>query len=115
MEMDARPISHLSKRIRFLCSLCSKEEYKFYYPELDKTVFDTRVDSVHKGINLPEIYNGTDVIIGITDWGFDYAHPMFYDTLLTQTRIIAAWDQAKTSGPAPSGHSFGTEYASETE
>lgn len=85
------------------------------HPDLDKTVFDTRVDSVHKGINLPDIYNGTDVIIGITDWGFDYAHPMFYDTLLTQTRIMAAWDQSKISGPAPAGHTFGTEYIGETE
>lgn len=79
-------------------------------PELSRVLFDTRVDSVHKGINLPEIYNGKDILIGITDWGFDYTHPMFYDTLLTQTRIHAAWDQFKTSGPAPSGYTFGTEF-----
>ena len=28
---------------------------------------------------------------------------MFYDTLLQNTRILAAWDQFKTSGPNPSG------------
>lgn len=83
------------------------------YPDLDRTLFCTRADSIHKGINLPEIYNGTDVIIGITDWGFDYSHPMFYDTLLNQTRILAAWDQAKTSGPPPAGFSYGTEYVGE--
>ncbi len=80
-------------------------------PDLSKVLFDTRVDSVHKGINLPEIYNGTDVLIGITDWGFDYTHPMFYDTLLSQTRIHAAWDQFKTSGPSPVGYSYGTEFS----
>lgn len=83
------------------------------HPDLDKSVFCTRVDSIHKGINLPAIYNGTDVIIGITDWGFDYSHPMFYDTLLNQTRIIAAWDQAKTTGPGPLAYSYGTEYVGE--
>jgi minor extracellular serine protease Vpr len=80
-------------------------------PDLNHALFDTRVDSVHQGINLPEIYNGTDVMIGVTDWGFDYTNPMFYDTLLTQTRIHAAWDQFKTSGPTPSGYTFGTEFS----
>jgi minor extracellular serine protease Vpr len=79
-------------------------------PDLDRVLFDTRVDSVHMGINLPEIYTGKDVLIGITDWGFDYTHPMFYDTLLTETRIYAAWDQFKTSGPHPAGYTYGTEF-----
>lgn len=79
-------------------------------PTLDKALFDTRVDSVHAGINLPEAFTGKDVMIGITDWGFDYTSPMFYDTTLTQSRIYAAWDQYKTSGPSPAGYSYGTEY-----
>ena len=79
-------------------------------PDLDKVLFDTRVDSVHQAINLPEAYTGKDILIGVTDWGFDYTSPMFYDTLLTQTRIYAAWDQFKTSGPAPVGYSYGTEF-----
>jgi subtilisin family serine protease len=80
-------------------------------PDLDKAVKDTRADSVQYGINLPQSYTGRDVLIGITDWGFDYSSPMFYDTLLQETRILAAWDQFKTSGPAPVGFSYGTEYA----
>jgi subtilisin family serine protease len=51
------------------------------------------------------------VLIGVTDWGFDYTHPVFYDTLLQTNRIFAAWDQFKTNGPAPNGFSYGTEYA----
>jgi subtilisin family serine protease len=82
-------------------------------PELDRVLFDTRVDSVHKAINLPEAYTGRDVFIGITDWGFDYTSPMFYDTLLTETRIHAAWDQFKTSGPAPAGYTYGAEFTGE--
>lgn len=80
-------------------------------PHMDKVRWTTRVDSVHRGINLPMAYTGRDVLIGICDWGFDYTHPDLYDTLLTQTRIRAAWDQYKQSGPAPSAFPYGTEYA----
>lgn len=81
-------------------------------PELDKAVKDIGADSVHMGINLPQGYTGKNVLIGITDWGFDYSSPMFFDTLLQETRILAAWDQYKTSGPNPAGFSYGTEYTS---
>lgn len=84
-------------------------------PSLDKVVFDTRVDSVHAGLNLPQGYSGKNVMIGITDWGFDYSSPMFYDTALQNTRIYAAWDQFKTSGPAPSGYNYGTEYTTSAQ
>lgn len=80
-------------------------------PHLDKVRWTTRADSVHRGINLPMPYTGRDVLIGICDWGFDYTHPDLYDTLLTQTRIRAAWDQYKQSGPAPAGFGYGTEYS----
>lgn len=77
----------------------------------DRSVKDMRADSVQQGIGLPEGYTGKDVYIGITDWGFDYTSPMFYDTSLTQSRIVAAWDQFKTSGPNPQNFNYGTEYA----
>lgn len=84
-------------------------------PELNKVVYDTRVDSVHQGIGLPQAFTGKDVLIGITDWGFDYTHPMYYDTTLTETRILAAWDQFKNSGPSPAAYGYGTEYTSPAE
>ena len=84
-------------------------------PLLNKVPAATRADSVWMGYGLPQGYTGKDVIIGITDWGFDYSHPMFYDTLLQETRILAAWDQFKTSGPAPTGYSYGTEYDNPTD
>ena len=85
------------------------------HPNVNKAVLDLRADSVHNGLNLNQSYTGKDVIIGVTDWGFDYSHPMFYDTALNNTRILAAWDQFKTSGPAPSNMLYGTEYVGETE
>lgn len=84
-------------------------------PHLTRVPADVRADSVWMGANLPEGYTGKDVIIGITDWGFDYSSPMYYDTLLADTRILAAWDQFKNSGPAPSGYAYGTEYNTPTE
>jgi len=79
-------------------------------PLLDRVRFDVGADSVYYGAGLPEGYDGENVLIGITDWGFEYTHPMFYDTLLQQSRVIAAWDQFKNSGPHPAGYSYGTVY-----
>jgi minor extracellular serine protease Vpr len=79
-------------------------------PHLDKVRYDTHIDSVHQGILLPQQYTGANVLIGVTDWGFDYTHPMFYDTLLQQTRILSAWDQFKQSGNGPSLYPYGAEY-----
>lgn len=84
-------------------------------PQLDKAVKDTRADSVQRGINLPGAFTGRDVLIGVTDWGFDYGHPMFYDTLLTQSRIYAAWDQYKQIGNLPAGQTYGVEYDTPSE
>jgi subtilisin family serine protease len=78
--------------------------------QLDKAVHDVRADSVQQGIGLPQGFKGKNVYIGVTDWGFDYTHPAFYDSTLSQTRIIAAWDQFKTSGPHPQGFNYGTEH-----
>lgn len=84
-------------------------------PQLDKAVKDTRADSVQRGINLPGAFTGKDVLIGVTDWGFDYGHPMFYDTLLTQSRVYAAWDQYKQVGNLPTGQNYGVEYDTPSE
>lgn len=79
-------------------------------PSLDKVVFDTRVDSVHAGLGLPRSYTGKNVIIGVNDWGFDYTSPMFYDTTLQETRILAAWDQFRNAGSSPAGYNYGSEF-----
>lgn len=80
------------------------------YPHLDKARKDVSADSVQWGIGLPMGFTGKDVIIGIADWGFDYTHPMFYDTLLQASRVIAAWDQYKNVGNTPDGFAYGVEY-----
>ena len=77
-------------------------------PDVNKARYGTRVDSVHAGFNLPQPYHGEGVLIGVLDWGFDYTHPMFYDTTLTETRIRAVWDQYRQAGPAPEPFGYGT-------
>lgn len=84
-------------------------------PELDRAVKDIRADLVHKGENLPQPYTGKNVIIGIVDWGFDYTHPMFYDTAIEHSRIIAAWDQEKVIGTPPAGYDHGAAYLTTEE
>lgn len=82
---------------------------------LNHAVPDGRVDSVWAGEGLPQGFTGEGVIIGVTDWGFDYTHPVFYDTNMIHYRVLRAWDQYKTSGPAPEGFDYGTEYVGPEE
>ena len=77
-------------------------------PLLNKSRTVMHVEDVWNGIDLLQGYTGKDVIIGVADWGIDYSHPNFYDTLLEDYRILAAWDQFRTQGPAPEGFSYGT-------
>lgn len=84
-------------------------------PDIEDMITDTRVDSVWQGINQIQSYTGKNVLIGITDWGFDYGHPMFMDTTLTTSRIRAAWDQFKVDGDLPTGMNYGVEYNTPSE
>lgn len=84
---------------------CSR---KVSSPLINKAKNDVNADLVNQGFELPKGFSGKDVIIGITDWGFDYTHPVFYDTSMTNYRVIAAWDQYRKQGPAPSGFLYGT-------
>ncbi len=61
-------------------------------PHLDVARRTTRVDSVHRGINLPMKYSGKDVVVGVIDFGFDYNHPSFYDTLHNLYRVKRVWE-----------------------
>lgn len=68
----------------------------------------TRVDSVQKGINLPLAYSGKNVVVGVIDFGFDYKHPTFYDTLGTRYRVKQVWELNGVGTP-PAGYTYGRE------
>lgn len=76
-------------------------------PMLNNARRDTRADSVQKGLGLPQAFDGTDVLIGVTDWGFDYTHPQLSKRM--NPRLERAWDQFRIKGPAPDGFTYGTE------
>ncbi len=92
------------------------------YIQVDQPVFPlmeaarqkTRVDSVHGGYNLPMPYTGKDVVMGVIDFGFDYNHPAFYDTLHSGYRIKKVWE-LNTTGTPPSGYSYGHELTNEND
>ena len=76
--------------------------------QLNNAAKDLKVADVHNGVELLQSYTGRDVLIGIADWGVDYTHPTFYDTLINEYRILAAWDQYRNQGPAPEGFTYGS-------
>ena len=98
------------KKIFTTICLLAVMQAAFSQAWIDRAVPDGRVDSVWNAINLPQAFTGEGVIIGFVDWGFDYSHPVFYDTNMVDYRVLRAWDQFKTSGPAPAGYNYGTEY-----
>lgn len=67
----------------------------------DSTLVATRARKVLDGTNygLPQAYDGTGVIIGMIDTGYDYQHTAFRcsdDT--TKTRIVRVYDPQKPEG-----------------
>ncbi len=102
------PIENLSK-LALLENIEYIEIGHEVFPKLDNALSDTWVNWVHEGYNLSQSYTGDSVIVGIIDGGFDYTHPMFYDSLYTDYRISRVWEQNDTSGNPPVGYSYGTE------
>lgn len=63
---------------------------------------------------LSQAYDGTGVVVGIVDMGFDYTHPTFYSNPNDPNtcRISRAWDQLGEGGSSPTSFAYGVEYAS---
>ena len=100
-------------RVALLDADASILQYTVAYnvaPTLKRTRYDTRTDSVQAGLGLPQAYTGEGVIIGITDWGFDYTHPNYNNNGASNRRLLRAWDQFRLAGPAPSGFDYGREF-----
>ena len=84
-------------------------------PLLDKSRTNLGIDGIHQGLHLPQGYDGTGVVIGIIDNGFEYCHPSFYDATGTHLRIKRVWDQRNESGTAPDSYNYGSEYTTEAQ
>ena len=72
----------------------------------------SRVNEVHDGLNhgLPAAFRGKNVVVGIVDVGFQTNHPTFYNADGTVYRVKKFWHQSNSSGNAPAGFSYGTEF-----
>jgi len=80
------------------------------YPALDSARRQTHADSAHRGIYLPTPMTGKNVVVGIVDAGFDFNHPIFYDTSHGAYRVRKVWTQ-KVGGTPPAGFAYGNELA----
>ncbi len=81
--------------------------------QLDAARKTTKVDSVQNGIDLPMKYSGKGVVIGVIDFGFDYNHPAFYDTLHAKYRVKRVWELNGVGTP-PAGYTYGNEITDTT-
>lgn len=89
-------------------------------PMMDKARPTVGADMMLAGTSLPQAYNGSGVVVGIIDAGFDYTHPAFRDATRTKLRIKRVWEQgtqtttiAGASTPTPFG--YGTEFDTDSE
>lgn len=65
---------------------------------------------------LPKAYDGSGVVVGIIDAGFDYTHPTFFTNPDDKStyRVKKVWDQRATTGTPPQGFKKGVEYVGTT-
>jgi subtilisin family serine protease len=77
-------------------------------PLLNKSAPIIGADQMWK---VPPGLEGTGIVIGIVDSGFDFYHPDFRDPVTDKTRIQWLWDQSVTAGgSAPVEYGYGAEY-----
>lgn len=65
-------------------------------PLLDITAAKTGADLVHAGTRLPQAFDGSGVVVGLQDVGFDLTHPTFRTADGSRLRIKRFWDQLST-------------------
>lgn len=66
----------------------------------DSARYFSRVDAVHDGINLDMPYQGSGVIVGVIDCGFDFNHINLCDNV-GNTRVRAVYMPLDTTGEHP--------------
>ena len=81
---------------------------------LDEARNLTNTDIVHQGLGLNSSYDGSGVIVGIIDVGFDFSHPTFRDDQ-GNSRVSRVWIQGDNTGTNPVGYNYGSEYIGGTQ
>ncbi|NDV47092.1 T9SS C-terminal target domain-containing protein [Paludibacter sp. 221] len=78
--------------------------------KMDKARIAANVDKVQAGTGITSFFDGSGVVVGVVDGGFDYTHRNFYDIAGNELRIKRVWDQNASTGTSPQGYDYGTEY-----
>ncbi len=84
------------------------------FPLLDAAKRAAFVNEVQAGSGgLSAAYNGSGVIVGLIDNGFQYDHPAFYDFVNKKSRISRIWEQRcdTVASLCPDNYDYGCEYA----
>ena len=80
------------------------------YTRLENARADMGIDDIYMGVGLPQGYDGTGVVVGIIDDGFEYGNPAFYNHDGSELRVKRVWKQSARTGTSPEGFSYGSEY-----
>jgi subtilisin family serine protease/outer membrane protein OmpA-like peptidoglycan-associated protein len=85
--------------------------YTYFGPDLEIDAEDAprSLEPGPTDVRRPEglAQTGRGVVVGVVDWGFDFAHPAFRNPDGT-TRIVALWDQRASKKPgAPMPFAYG--------
>ncbi|MCR4659661.1 MAG: S8 family serine peptidase [Bacteroidales bacterium] len=83
------------------------------YPRLDVARVAMGVEDAYNGVGLPHPYDGSGVVVGIIDVGFQYDHPAFMAADGSGLRVKRVWNQTARTGTRPSGYNYGAEYTTE--
>jgi len=76
---------------------------------LDSAIKETKIDKIHSGPDIEYPYDGSGVVVGIIDFGFDFEHEMFSDGN-GNSRIKKIWLQnAQEFGTKPKLFNYGIE------
>lgn len=84
-------------------------------PDLDEARAVAGVDYVYNGFGIGDGFDGTGVVVGIIDKGFEYVHPAFYDSTGTTLRIKRVWDQRADAINSPTQYGYGRELTTQNE
>jgi subtilisin family serine protease len=82
-------------------------------PLNDVAIVTNKVNLVHQGVNLPQGYDGSHVVVGIIDEGIYAAHHDFRDPATNKSRIKYLWDQSvavNDTSLVPQPYNYGIEY-----